>query len=122
MREHDLQPKRRRRYVATIDRDHDSPFNHDHACDVVLVGPNQLWVPDITYISIATGFVDLAAILDASSRRVVGYAISKSIDARLATVAFKAAVRSRDPPSRINTPSSWSNPQLDAVHTNGRTP
>jgi transposase InsO family protein len=45
---------------------------------------NQLWVADITYIAIATGFVYLAAILDAWSRRVVGYAIGKRIDARLA--------------------------------------
>src|SRR3954464_3279268 len=44
---------------------------------------NQLWVADITYVAIATGFVYLAAILDAWSRRVVGYAISRSIDARL---------------------------------------
>ena len=46
------------------------------ARDVVLIGPNQLWVADITYIAITTGFVYLAAILDAWSRRVVGYAMS----------------------------------------------
>src|SRR5262249_16923120 len=56
------------------------------------VGPNQLWVADITYVTIATGFVYLAAILDAWSRRVVGYAISRSIDARLAVAALKAAI------------------------------
>ena len=98
MREHDLQPRRRRRYVATTDSDHDSPIYPDRARDVVPVGPNQLWVADITYIAIASGFVYLAAILDAWSRRVVGYAISRSIDARLATAALKAAIRSRDPP------------------------
>ena len=98
MREHDLQPRRRRRYVATTDSDHDSPIYPDRARDVVPVGPNQLWVADITYIAIASGFVYLAAILDAWSRRVVGYAISRSIDARLATAARKAAIRSRDPP------------------------
>lgn len=96
MREHDLQPRRRRRYVATTDSDHDSPIYPDRARDVVPVGPNQLWVADITYIAIATGFVYLAAILDAWSRRVVGYAISRSVDARLATAALKAAIRSRD--------------------------
>ena len=61
-------------------------------------GPNQLWVADITYVAIATGFVYLAAILDAWSRRVVGYAISRSIDARLAVAALKAAISARDPP------------------------
>src|SRR5215204_25640 len=53
----------------------------------------------ITYVAIATGFVYLAAILDAWSRRVVGYAISRSIDARLTIVALEAAVRSRAPPA-----------------------
>ena len=53
---------------------------------------------DITYVAIATGFVYLAAILDAWSRRVVGYAISRSIDARLAVAALKAAISTRNPP------------------------
>ena len=52
---------------------------------------------DITYVAIATGFVYLAAILDAWSRRVVGYAISRSIDARLVVVALKAAINAGNP-------------------------
>jgi putative transposase len=98
MHEHDLQPKRRRRYAATTDSDHDAPIFANLAPNVVLERPNQLWVADITYIAITSGFVYLAAILDAWSRRVVGYAISRSIDARLALAALKAAVRSRQPP------------------------
>jgi len=98
MREHDLQPQRRRRFLATTDSDHDSPIFPNLARSAVLDGPNQLWVADITYIAIATGFVYLAAILDAWSRRVVGYAISRSIDARIAIAALKAAVRTRQPP------------------------
>jgi putative transposase len=54
--------------------------------------------PSHPYIAIATGFVYMAAILDAWSRRVVGYAISRSIDARLAVAALKAAIRTRQPP------------------------
>jgi putative transposase len=98
MREHDLQPKRRRRFVASTDRDHDNPIFPDLSRDRIVDGPNQLWVADITYIAIATGFVYLAAILDAWSRRVVGYAISRSIDARVAVAALKAAIRVRQPP------------------------
>lgn len=98
MRQHDLQPKRRRRYVATTNSGHDSPIFPDRARDMSLDGPNQLWVADITYIAIAAGFVYLAVILDAWSRRVVGYAISRSIDARLAVAALKAAIRTRRPP------------------------
>ena len=93
MREHDLQPRRRRRFVATTDSDHDRPIFPDLAKDMVVDGPNQLWVADLTYIAIASGFVYLAAILDAWSRRVVGYAISRSIDARLTLAALKAALR-----------------------------
>ena len=65
---------------------------------MVVDAPNQLWVADITYIAIAAGFVYLAAILDAWSRRVVGYAISRSVDARLTLAALKAALRTRRPP------------------------
>jgi len=67
MREHDLQPKRRRRYVATTDSAHDNPIFPNLARDMVADGPNQLWVADLTYIAIATDFVYLAAILDAWS-------------------------------------------------------
>ena len=98
MRERDLQPKRRRRYVATTDSNHDSPVFPDRARDLVIGGPNQLWVADITYIAITGGFVYLAVILDAWSRRVVGYAISRAIDARLAAAALKAAIQARSPP------------------------
>ena len=90
MREHDLQPKRHRRFVATTDSDHDYPIFPDLTRDKIVEGPNQLWVADITYIGIATGFVYLAAVLDAWSRRVIGYAICRSIDARVAVTALKA--------------------------------
>jgi putative transposase len=98
MRAHDLQPRRRRRFVATTDSDHDRPIFPDRAKGMVVDGPNQLWVADLTYIAIATGFVYLAAILDAWSRRVVGYAISRSVDARLTLAALKSALRTRRPP------------------------
>jgi putative transposase len=99
MREHDLQPKQRRRYVATTDSFHNEPIFPNLAADMVPDGPDQLWVSDITFVTITSGFVYLAVILDAWSRRVVGYAISRSIDARLTIAALKAAVRSRAPPA-----------------------
>jgi putative transposase len=95
MREHELQPKRRKRFVATTDSDHGSPIFANLAKGMAVDGPNQLCVADITYI----GFVYLAAILGAWSRRVVGYAIGRSIDARLALAAFKAAIHARKPPT-----------------------
>ena len=98
MREHALNPKQHRRFIATTDSNHNYPIFPDLAKAMTPDGPNQLWVADITYVAIATGFVYLAAILDAWSRRVVGYAISRSIDARLAVAALKAAISARDPP------------------------
>ncbi len=99
MREHDLQPRMRRRYVATTDSDHDQPIFPNRVKDVAVDGPNQLWVADITYVAIVAGFVYVAVILDAWSRRVVGYAISRSIDARLTVAALKTAVERRKPSS-----------------------
>ena len=98
MREHALNPKQRRSFVATTDSDHNDPIFPNLAKHMMPDGPNQLWVADITYVAIATGFVYLAAILDAWSRRVVGYAISRSIDARLVVAALKAAINARNPP------------------------
>ena len=103
MRQHDLQPKRLRRFVATTDSDHDSPTFSNLAKAVTADRPNQLWVAGITYVAITAGFVYAAVILDAWSRRVVGYAISRSIDARLTLAALKAAVRSRRPPRGCTT-------------------
>ena len=59
---------------------------------------NQLWIADLTYVAIPGGFVYLAAILDAFSRKVIGYAISRSMEARLVVAALKSAVRGRQPP------------------------
>jgi putative transposase len=98
MREHALNPKQRRRFIATTDSDHNDPICPNLASNMTLDGPNQLWVADITYVAITTSFVYLAVILDAWSRRVVGYAISRSIDARLAVAALKAAINARNPP------------------------
>jgi len=65
MREHDLQPRRRRRYIATTDGDHDLPIFPNLAREIVPDGPDQIWVADITYVAIPTGFVYVAVILDA---------------------------------------------------------
>src|SRR5215813_6761337 len=98
MKENGLTVRPRRRFIATTDSDHDGPIFPNLAENVVPTDLNQLWVADITYIAIATGFVYLATILDAWSRRVVGYAIGKRVDARLALAALRAAIAARRPP------------------------
>jgi putative transposase len=98
MREHDLQPRIRRRFVATTNSDHDGPIFPNLATDPVPTGPNQLWVSDITYVALPSCFIYVAVILDAWSRLIVGYAIGRSIDARLTVAALNAAIERRKPP------------------------
>lgn len=97
MKANGLGMKRRRRFIQTTDSDHDLPIFPNLYLNVIPARPDQVWVADITYIRIATGFCFLAAILDACSRKVVGYAISRRIDTQLALAALNAAVRSRHP-------------------------
>ena len=98
MRQQDLRVRPRRRFVVTTDGDHDGPIFPDLAKDLAPTGPDRLWVADLTYIRILGGFVCLAVILGAWSRRVVGWAISRRIDADLALAALEAAVLARRPP------------------------
>lgn len=97
MKQQELTVRLRRRYVATTDSNHAGPIFPNLAGDLTPSGPNELWVADITYIAIAKGFVYLAVILDAWSRRVVGYALGRSIDVRLTLAALGSAVESRRP-------------------------
>ena len=98
MREHDLEPKMRRRVTKTTDSDHDQPIFQNLAKEASVDGPDQLWVADITYMTIIGSFVYVAVILDAWSRRVVGFALSRAIDARLTLAALGMAIRVRNPP------------------------
>jgi putative transposase len=98
MKENGLTVRPRRRFIATTDSNHNGPIFPNLTKDIIPTNLNQLWVADITYIAIATGFVYLAAILDAWSRRVVGYAIGKQIDAGLTLAALRAAIAARRPP------------------------
>jgi putative transposase len=98
MREQDLRVRPKRRFVATTDSDHAGPIFPNLAKDLAPTGPDQLWVADLTYVRILSGFVYLAVILDAWSRRVVGWAISRRIDADLALAALEAAIADRGPP------------------------
>jgi putative transposase len=97
MREHGLNARRRRRFVATTDSDHDQPIFPNRTRDMTVDGPDQLWVADLTYVAVAVGFVYVALIMDAWSRRIIGYAMSRRIDARLTLAALNAAIALRQP-------------------------
>jgi len=68
---------------------------------MTLLGPNQLWIADITYIRLACEYVYLAVVLDAFSRRVIGWALGQTLKAQLAVRALEQAIDSRRPPSGV---------------------
>lgn len=97
MQENDLNPRRRRRFVRTTDSNHDGPIFQFVARSFEVHGPDQLQLADLTNITITGGFAYAALILDTLSRRVVGFAFGRSIDARLAVKALRNAIASRRP-------------------------
>ena len=93
MREDNLLCLRGRSFVLTTDSNHKLPVYPNLAKDLKVSGLNQLWVADITYIRLQSEFVYLSVILDAHSRRVIGWSLSKSLEADLAVNALKMALR-----------------------------
>jgi len=92
MREDNLLCLRRKSFVRTTDSGHGLPVYPNLAKGLVLTCINQLWVADITYIRLLCEFVYLAVILDAFSRRVIGWALGKTLQADLAIAALKAPI------------------------------
>lgn len=84
-----------RPWVATTDSKHHFPVYPNLARDLVLTDLNQLWVGDITYIRLRQEFIYLAVLLDAFSRRCIGWALARYLDARLSLAALQMALQSR---------------------------
>jgi putative transposase len=89
----------KRRWRTTTDSNHKEPIAPNllqrkfSAADT-----NQAWVADTTYLSVLTGFIFLVVIIDLFSRKVVGWAVGKHLDADLSGLALKRAVARRQPP------------------------
>ena len=97
MRKFELFRRRKRRFIKTTDSNHLFRTYPNLIKGKIITDINQVWVADITYIRILTGFVYLAVILDIFSRRVIGWAISKSLDHKVALRASESAIELRDP-------------------------
>lgn len=93
MREDNLLCLRRRKFVVTTDSNHKLPVYPNLARDLKVTGLNQLWVADLTYIRLQSEFVFLAVILDAFSRKVIGWALERTLEATLTIGALKMAIR-----------------------------
>ena len=97
MREDNLLCLRRKSFVVTTDSQHDLPVYPNLARQITPGAVNQLWVADITYIRLRTEFVYLSVVLDAFSRRVIGWALGQTLEAELALSALRMALAQRQP-------------------------
>jgi transposase InsO family protein len=89
MREDNLLCLRRRSFVRTTNSDHKLPVYPNLAKELKVNGLNQLWIADITYIRLVNEFVYLAVILDSFSRRVIGWALGRTLESDLAVDAIE---------------------------------
>ncbi len=97
MRNDNLLAVRRRRFVVTTDSNHKFEVYLNLASRMRLTGMDQLWVADITYIRLKAEFVYLAVILDGFSRKVVGWALDRTLANRLTIAALEQAIVQRRP-------------------------
>lgn len=98
MREDNLLCVTKRKFVVTTDSAHGLKVYPNLAESMVLSGVNQLWVADITYIRLEEEFVYLAVILDAYSRRVIGWHLDNVLDDSLSLAALRMALEGRTVP------------------------
>ena len=99
MREDNLLCVRKRKFVVTTDSNHGRQVYPNLAREMVLTGIDQLWVADITYIRLQDEFVYLAVILDAYSRRVIGWALDRTLEDELTLAALRMALASAGHPA-----------------------
>ena len=93
MREDNLLCLRKKRFVATTNSDHRLPVYPNLAAEMDITAPDQLWVSDLTYIRLGHEFIYLAVVLDACSRRCLGWSLGRRLDAALATSALRMALK-----------------------------
>jgi transposase InsO family protein len=97
LREDNLLCLRKRKFIVTTDSNHQFPVYPNLAGTMELTGIDQLWIADITYIRLETEFVYLAVVLDAYSRRVIGWALDRHMEDDLSIAALNLAFRRRRP-------------------------
>jgi putative transposase len=99
MRQDGLRARHRRRFVRTTQSKHKFPIaGNVVARQFEVSAPNQVWVSDLTYLRTQTGFVYMAVVLDLFARRVVGWKVSRDLDAGIAMEALRRALALRPAP------------------------
>ena len=97
LREDNLLCLRKRKFVVTTDSGHGLTIYPNLARDLVPSGIDQLWVADLTYVRLELEFVYLAVVLDAFSRRVIGWALDRTLEDTLTVSALGMALKQRQP-------------------------
>src|SRR5438067_9507369 len=97
MREDNLLCVRKRKFVVTTDSNHGRRVYPNLARDMKVSDMDRLWVADITYIRLQVEFVFLAVVLDAYSRRVIGWALERTLEDELTIAALRMALSRRAP-------------------------
>ena len=97
MRQDNLLAVRRRRFIATTDSAHTFQVFPNLAQYLGITDINQLWVADLTYVRLEQEFVYLAVVLDAFSRRVIGWALARRLETALPLAALEKAIANRQP-------------------------
>jgi putative transposase len=95
MREDNLLCVRKRKFVVTTDSNHQRKIYPNLAPNIILTATDQMWRADITYIRLRDEFVFLAVILDAYSRRVIGWALDRTLEDELTLTALRMALARR---------------------------
>jgi putative transposase len=101
MQSDNLLAVRFRKFFPTTDSSHDYPVYVNLAARMMLTGVNQLWVADLTYIRLQREFVFLAVVIDRFSRKAIGWALDRSLAARVAVAALQHAIAQRQPPPGV---------------------
>ena len=101
MREDNLLSLRKRKFVVTTDSSHSRLVFPNLIAEMQLTAPNQVWVADITYIRLLEEFIFLAVVLDAFSRRIIGWELGESLQTSLTLRALDRALSDRVVPAGI---------------------
>ena len=96
MRQDNLLCLRRKKFIRTTDSEHGLAVYPNLVPTLDISAVNQLWVADITYLRLLREFVYLAVVLDAFSRRVIGWSLGRTLEAELALAALRTALRTRE--------------------------
>jgi len=117
MKQHQLRPTWRRKFVHTTDSNHNLPVA-DNVLDRQFepAAPNLAWVSDITYIRTRSGWLYLAVVMDLFSRKVVGWAMAPNMRAELVCMALQMAIAQRQPAPGLIVHSDRGSQYASAAH------